>query len=114
MCIPATRLRLGFSDLCYHKFNHGFLDTINLFCSCSIAAKNTAHYFLYCPSFSTELNTFLNEVPIVDKSNIDQDKIKIIQTFLYANPTNSVNDNKLILNVGIKYILETKIFGIKE
>ena len=28
-----TRLRLGLSHLCYHKFNHNFLDTINPLCS---------------------------------------------------------------------------------
>ena len=47
---------------------------------------------------------------IFDSSIIDQDEIKIIQTFLYGNPTCSVNDNKLILDVSLKYILETKRF----
>ena len=46
---------------------------------------------------------------IFDSSIIDQDEIKIIQTFLYGNPTYSVND-KLILDASIKYILETKRF----
>ena len=55
-------------------------------------------------------NTFLKEIAIVDRSIIDQDDIKIIQTFLYGNPTFSVNDNKLILDASTKYILETKIF----
>ena len=31
-------------------------------------------------------------------------------TFLYGNPTYSVNDNKSIIVASIKYILETKIF----
>ena len=70
--------------------------------------ENTVHYFLHCPNFSTARNTFLNEIAIIDRSVIDQDEIKIIQTFLYGNPTYSVNDNKLILDASIKYILETK------
>ena len=41
---------------------------------------------------------------------IDQDEIKIIQTFLYGSLTYSANDNKLILDASIKYILETKRF----
>ena len=41
---------------------------------------------------------------------MDQDETKIIRTFLYENPTYSVNDNKLILDASIKYILETKRF----
>ena len=72
--------------------------------------ENTVHYFLHCPNFSTARNTFLNEIAIIDRSVIDQDEIKIIQTFLYGNPTYSVNDNKLILDASIKYILETKRF----
>ena len=105
-----TRLRHGFSRLRYHKFKHGFLDAVDLLYSCSTATENTAHYFLHCPNFSTARNTFLNEIAIVDRSIIDQDEIKIIQTFLYGNSTYSVNDNKLILDASIKYILETKKF----
>ena len=99
-----TRLRLGFSHLRYHKFKHGFVDAVNLFCSCSTAIENTVHYFLHCSNFSTARNTSLNEIAIVDSSIINQDEIKIIHTFLY------VNDNKLILYGSIKYILETKRF----
>ena len=105
-----TRLRIEFSHLCYHKFKHGFLDTVDPLCNCSAAIENTVHYFLHCPNFLTARNTFLNEISIVDRSIIDQDEIKIIQTFLYRSPTYSVNDNKLILDASIKYILETKRF----
>ena len=114
-----TRLRLGFSHLRHHKFKHDFLDAVDPFCSCSTAIENTVHYFLHCPNFSTARNSFLNEIAIVDRSIIDQDEIEIIQTFLYGNSTYSVNDNKLILDASIKYILETKrfdgpIFQVKE
>ena len=105
-----TRLRLGLSNLRYHKFKHDFLDTVDPLCSCSTAIENTVHYFLHRPNFSTARNTFLNEIAIVDRSIIDQDEIKIIQTLLYGNPTCSVNDSKLILDASMKYILETKRF----
>ena len=105
-----TGLRLGFSRFCYHKFKHGFLDAVDPLCSCSTAIENTVHYFLHCPNFSTARNTFLNEIAILVRSINDQNKIRIIQTFLYGNPTYSVHDNKLILDGSIKYNLETKIF----
>ena len=105
-----TRIKLGFSHLRYYKFKHGFLDAVDLLRSCSTGIENTVHYFLHCPNFSLTRNTFLNEIAIVDTSVIDQDDIKIIQTFLYGNPTYSINDNKLILDASIKYILETKRF----
>ena len=63
-----TRLRLGFSHLCYHKFKHGFLDAVDSLCSCSTAIENTVHYFLHCPNFTTARNTFLNEIAIADRS----------------------------------------------
>ena len=94
----------------YHKFKHGFLDAIDPLCRCNTGIENTVHYFLHCPNFSFARDTFLNEIAIVDRSIIDQDDIKIIQTFLYGNPSYSVNDNKLILDASIKYILETKRF----
>ena len=114
-----TRLRLGFSHLCYNKFKDGFIDTVDPLCSCSSAIENTVHYFFHCPNFSTAQDTFLNEIAMVDRSIIDQEEIKIIQTLLCGNPTYSVNDNKLILDASIKYILETErfdgpIFWVKE
>ena len=103
-----TRIRLGLSHLRYHKFKHRFLDAIDPLCSCSTGIENTVHYFLHCPNFSTARNTFLNEIAIVDRPIINQDEIKSIQTFLYGKPNYSVNDNKLILDASIKYILEIK------
>ena len=78
-----TRIRLGFSHLCSHKFQYGFLDAADPFCSCSTAIENTVHYLLHCPNVSTEiaLNRFLNEITIVDRLIIDQDEIKSTQTF---------------------------------
>ena len=104
-----TKLRLGLCHLHYHKFKHGFLDAVDPLCSYSSVIQDTVHYFLQCPNFSTARNTFLNEIAIVDISIIDQDKMNEI-TFLYGNPTYSVNDNKSIIVASIKYILETKIF----
>ena len=103
-----TRIRLGFSHLRYYKSKRGFLDAIDLLCGCSTGI--TVHCFLHFPNFSFGRYTFRNEIAIVDRSIIDQDDIKIIQTFLYGNPSYSVNDNKLILDASIKYILETKRF----
>ena len=39
---------------------------------------------------------------------IDQNEVKVIETFRYGNSIYSAKDKKLILNVSIKYLLETK------
>ena len=41
-----TRIRLGFSHLCYHKCKHDFLDA--MLCSYSTGTENTVNYFLHC------------------------------------------------------------------
>ena len=66
-----TRLRLIFSHLRYHKFKHGFLDAVDRLCRCSSAIRNTIHYFLHYPSFSSAQNTFLSKIAMVDRSIID-------------------------------------------
>ena len=63
----------------YKSFARPYLDYA--LCSCSRAIEHTVHYFLHFPIFSTARNTFLNEIAIVDRSIIDQDEIKVIQTF---------------------------------
>ena len=96
-----TELKLGFSHLCYHKFKHGFLDAADPLCSCRTVIEKTDHYFFCCRNFSTVPNIFLNEIAI-DRLIIDQEEIKIIQTFLYGNSFYSFNNNKLILKCEYK------------
>ena len=108
MYLKGLRLRL--SHLLSHKFKHVILDLVDPLCSCSSAIENTVHYFLLCPNISTTRNTSLDEIAVIDRSIVDQDKIKIIQTFLYGNPTYSVNDNEFILDASLKCIWETKRF----
>ena len=75
-----------------------------------LVAAVSVHCFLQCSNFSSARDTFLDEIAVVDRSVIDQDEIKKIQTFLYGNPTYSVNDNKLILDASTKYIMKIKRF----
>ena len=46
-----TRLRLRFSHLNEHKFRHGFLDTLNPLCNCSLEVEDNEHFFLCCLNF---------------------------------------------------------------
>ena len=108
--IGINYLKTWIKSLLYHIFKHGFLDAVDPLRNCITTVENTIHYLFHCSNFSSARNTFLNEIVIVDRSTFDQVEIKIIQTFVYGNPTYSVNDNKLILDVSVKCILETKRF----
>ena len=46
-----TRLCLRFSHLNEHKFRHGFLDTLNPLCNCSLEVEDNGHFFLCCLNF---------------------------------------------------------------
>ena len=47
-----TRLRLGFSHLNEHRFQHNFQDYMNPLCSCSLEIEDTLHYLLHCHHFN--------------------------------------------------------------
>ena len=46
-----TRLRLRFNHLNEHKLRHGFLDTLNPLCNCSLEAEDNEHFFLRSLNF---------------------------------------------------------------
>ena len=48
-----TRLTLGLSHLCFHKFKSSFQDTLNTICNCG-TVEATIHYLFLCPNFSNE------------------------------------------------------------
>ena len=62
--LALTKLRLGFSHLRELKFKHGFKDTLNPFCSCSIEAKTTMQYFQFYNSNRATLMNGLENILI--------------------------------------------------
>ena len=69
-----TRLRLGFSHLREHKFNHNFQDTINPLCSCSLESKSTTHFFLQCQNFTDLRKCLMNELIKIDSRILTLDE----------------------------------------
>ena len=62
-----VRLRLGFSYLRKHKLRHGFKDTLNPLCFCSIELETITHYFLCCYFYNVSrviLRNDLENIPI--------------------------------------------------
>ena len=89
-----TKSRLGFSHLRYHKFKHEFLEANDPNCNCGTVIEKTVHYFLDCSNFSIARNTLLIDFASIYRSFDDQDKNKIIQSFLCGHLTYSFNNNK--------------------
>ena len=52
-----TRLRVGFSHLCEHKFRHNFSDTVDPFCNCRTnSIETTEHFLMHCSDYSNEVS----------------------------------------------------------
>ena len=57
-----TRLCLGLSNVCNHRFKHGFLDSLNPICSCGLDNEANRHFLLLCPNLINERSLLLNNV----------------------------------------------------
>ena len=106
-----TRLRLGLSHLRKHKFDHGFLDSLNPIWSCDLEVEDLSHFLLCCPNYNQQRLILMNEVDII-YPNISYFKdIEILKSLMYGIKTVSIqtNSSKLI-SATIKYIKLTKRF----
>ena len=61
-----TRLGLRFSQLNEHKFRHGFLDTLNPLCNCSLEIKDNEHFFLHCLIFENARRSFFIDITSIN------------------------------------------------
>ena len=61
-----TRLRLGLSHLCEHKFKYSFQDSLNPLCKCSAEVKSTSHFLLYCPIYNNDCSSLLITIRNID------------------------------------------------
>ena len=99
-----TRLRLGLSHLRYQKFNHNFLDTFNLLCSCGSVVETTLHFLLYCPNFMECRNTLLSKISEINSDLITRSDLALIETILFGD------NSSRILDATIAFIVTSKRF----
>ena len=107
-----TRLRLGLSYLCEHKFKHGFQDSLNPICTCGNDTKTSAHFLLPCPHYSNERSNFLNTIKNINRNIFDKNDLQITETLLYGDSSLDDKRNSLILNATIHFLFVTKRFEI--
>ena len=105
-----TRLRLGFSHLREHKFNHNFQDTINPLCSCSLESKSTTHFFLHCQNFTDLRKCLMNELIKIDSYILALDEKFFTKLLLYGDCRYNSKTNKSIILASINFIYSSKRF----
>ena len=105
-----TRLRLSFSHLHEHKFRHGFKDTLNPLCSCSIEAKTTTHYFLRCHFHGSIWATLMNDLEIILIPFSTVCDNNLISLLLYAYDKFDDTKNWKMLMSTIRFIKDSQRF----
>ena len=105
-----TKLRVDFSDLRAHRFNHR-LNCISPLCKCLTNDETVEHFFVRCPLFLSQrkiLLDSLNDILNNDTSALPDDHLTKI--LLYGSTSFNSITNKLILEASILYIKKTKRF----
>ena len=105
-----TRLRLRFSHLNEHKFRHGFLDTLNPLCNCSLEVEDNEHFFLRCLNFENARRSLFIDISSISSSFKNLPSHLKVELLLFGDSKRSAIDNNLILKVSIKYIMTTNRF----
>ena len=108
-----TRLRLGLSHLNSHKFNHGFLDTVNPMCSCNTEEETVAHFFLRCPNFTQHRIHLMNEIDKIHPNILTTNDNVSLKILLYGDEKSSDDINSNIIRLTIEFINSSKRFEIQ-
>ena len=79
-----TRLRLGLSHLCEHKFQLNFQDILHLICRSGDDIETTIHYLLHCPNFLDEMRTLLDNLRSIGENIHDKNYSQMSELLLFG------------------------------
>ena len=99
-----TCLRLRFSHLNEHRFQHNFQECLNPLCSCSLETENTSPYLLQCHNNTPFHTDLTNSIKTFSLTLSPYQIVKKLKFFRDNNKKNS------ILSASINYINKTKCF----
>jgi hypothetical protein len=110
----VTRLRVEFSDLRSHRFNHKF-NCENPTCACGSEDESTDHFLLRCPRFVTPRITLLSSISdAINPSILDLPHDHLSNILINGSPVYNEISNKLIIESTIRFIRKTKRFKVLE
>ena len=100
-----TRLRVEFSDLCSHRFNHNFHGP-DPSCLCKTGIEDNEHFLLHCPRFSSQHKGLLDLVSsLTGIEAMCLSSKELCRLLLYSR-----NDLNEIIKETIKFIRSTGRF----
>jgi len=92
-----TKIRVNFSDLRDHRFNHNF-NCENPTCACGLEDETPVHYFLSCPRYINQRTIYLGKISESIGTNVNVlPKEHLTQILMYgSNVYNNVTNNMII------------------
>ena len=104
-----TRLRVEFSDLRSHRFNHNF-HCSDPSCLCKTSIEDNEHFLLHCPSFSSQRKDLLDLVSSQTGIAMHVPSKELYRLLLYGRSDLSVIVNRGIIEETIRFIRGTGRF----
>ena len=105
-----TRLRVDFSDLRQHRYNHHF-NCLNATCRCLTENETSEHFLICCPRFSLHRFTLFGNIAPVAPDIIVLTDDQLSSILLFGSPTFNDITNKIILTSTIHFIKITGRFN---
>ena len=107
-----TRLRVDFSDLRLHKFDHIF-NFHSSTCTSGRGLKPVEHFFLHCQFYADQRRVLIDSVSDIIGNEVQvYPEQHLCCIFLYGSESFNSIANKMILESTIRYIKGTKRFKI--
>jgi hypothetical protein len=114
--INHTRIRLGLSGLCSHRYNYKHINDPK--CpTCDASCEDPTHYFLTCPTYNAQRHNFLIDIcEILFTNDIEVDFTRrlyrtfFINTILKGSEDLTYQENQRIFTLTKTYILDSHRF----
>ena len=109
-----TQIRVEFSDLREHRFNHKF-NCPSPICSCGKGEETATHFLLSCPRYSHLRSEYLSKISQIVKSDVTVfPDDHLTDLLLYGSESFNDVSNSLILNETINFIFQSERFKTLE
>ena len=109
-----TQIRVDFSDLRDHRFNHRF-NCPSPICSCGTEDETTTHFLLSCPRYNNLRQTYLSKISQITNSDVTVlPKDHLSDLLLYGSKAYNEITNELILTETIVFIYKSERFKYLE
>ena len=109
-----TQIRVDFSDLRDHRFDHKF-NCPSPTCSCGIEDETSTHFLLCCPRYSNLRHTYLSKISQIVKSDVTiLPYDHLTDLLLYGSKAYNDITNELILTETILFIYKSERFKVLE